>query len=423
MTSAFRHRCRTLTSFAIAPVLFCLAALPRSFGGTESSPTPATSGSSNAPAGLLGDWTSFRDLLDQHGVSLGLTWVGEGFRNFEGGVNERDFVVASTADFNLTIDTEKAVNLPGGEFYVDLEDHAGQNPSSVLTGDLQGFDSYNSAPYLQIFEIYYEQKLFNDILRLKIGKVDANSEFSLIDNGLDFVNSAAQASPTILGMPTSPDPLPGANLFLTPVDSFYASFGAYLGNRGDRFLDFTGSPASIQPTRTGLFFIGEVGFKWPRAPLLQDDGNLKLGFWGHSGTFSRLEGGSQQGAQGFYAILDQTLWKPSAAEDEARGVRLFLEYGETDPKVSAIYRETAGGITWKGFLPERPADEVGFSPACAFLAGEAGLRYPYELILESFYKASLTPWATLQPDLQYIIHPGGTYSNALVGVIQLSVRF
>ena len=31
--------------------------------------------------------------------------------------------------------------------------------------------------------------------------------------------------------------------------------------------------------------------------------------------------------------------------------------------------------------------------------------------------------ATLQPDLQYIVHPGGQYPDALVGMVQLSVQF
>ena len=122
----------------------------------------------------------------QHGVTIGFNWIGEAFRNFEGGINSRDSVIASTTDLNLSIDTDKALNWPGGKLYVDLEDHAGQNPSTALTGDLQTFDKLNAAPYLQVFELYYEQKLFHDILRIKIGKVDANSEYSVIDNGLDL---------------------------------------------------------------------------------------------------------------------------------------------------------------------------------------------------------------------------------------------
>ena len=73
--------------------------------------------------------------------------------------------------------------------------------------------------------------------------------------------------------------------------------------------------------------------------------------------------------------------------------------------------------------PGRPDDEIGFSPECAYLSSEADLPHPYELILESFYRTKLTQWATLEPDLQYIVRPGGEYANALVGMVQLSVQF
>ena len=77
-------------------------------------------------------------------------------------------------------------------------------------GDLQVFDKQNSAPFLQVYELWYQQKLFEGKLRLKLGKVDANSEFSVIDNGLPFINSSTQVSPTISGFPTFPAPMPSS---------------------------------------------------------------------------------------------------------------------------------------------------------------------------------------------------------------------
>ena len=36
--------------------------------------------------------------------------------------------------------------------------------------------------------------------------------------------------------------------------------------------------------------------------LILGGGNFKLGFWGHTGTFSRFDGSRQPGVQGYYAI-------------------------------------------------------------------------------------------------------------------------
>jgi porin len=39
-----------------------------------------------------------------------------------------------------------------------------------------------------------------------------------------------------------------------------------------------------------------------------------------------------------------------------------------------------------------------------------------EMVIEFTYQAQITPWLTIQPDLQYVINPGGAndLNNALV---------
>jgi carbohydrate-selective porin OprB len=43
--------------------------------------------------------------------------------------------------------------------------------------------------------------------------------------------------------------------------------------------------------------------------------------------------------------------------------------------------------------------------------------------MELFYRLQINHWATLMPDLQFIINPGGQYPDALVGTIRLTVNF
>lgn len=371
---------------------------------------------------LTGGWGGARQRLEQKGVSLNAQWVLEGFNNFQGGANTGD-VGASTFDLNLTLDTEKAFHWKGGEFYADLEDHAGRNPSTDLTGDLQVFDKLNFRPYLQLYELWYQQKLLDGWLRLKLGKMDANYEFSVIDNGLPFLNASTQVTPTLLAFPTTPDPMPGVNVFFTPGKFWYASFGAYYANQSDTFGDITGHPQSIQPTEYGALLVGETGLRWDHAPLLSKDGNLKFGAWGHTGTFTRFDGSQQNGADGYYAILDQTLWQPNGEPDQGRGVRSFVEAGQTQASVSPIDWNVAGGVTWTGPLAARPDDILGFSANYAHVSPQAALPHSYELALEWLYQLPLWKWATLQPDVQFIIHPGGQYPDAVVGTLDLTIQF
>lgn len=389
----------------------------------ESSPPGQQPGSSEFGDKATGDWWGERQRLKQAGVTVEASLVLEGFKNFRGGLRTSTLVGASTFDLSLGLDTEKLFNWKGGKFYVDLEDHAGRNPSQVLVGDLQVFDKLNSAAYLQVFELWYQQQLFDGKLRLKIGKVDANTEFSVIDNGLPFINSSTQVSPTVFVFPTTPAPMPSVNVFFTPCEFYYASFGAYYANRSDRFGNLVGSPQVAQFSDFGSFLIGETGLRWQHAPILASGGNLKLGFWGHTGTFTRFDDSEQRGTYGYYAILDQTLWQPAGAPPGGRGVRAFLVYGRTQRSINPIDQHLGGGVTWTGLLAARPDDILGFGPQYAHLSPQAGLPFSYELAMEAFYRLQVKGWAAFTPDLQYIIHPGGQYPNALVGTIRMEVNF
>jgi porin len=370
-----------------------------------------------------GDWGGLRQRLWQAGFTINASLLLEGFKNFRGGLRTSTLVGASTFDLSLAVDTEKLLHLPGGKFYVDLEDHGGRDPSRMLVGDLQIFDKQNYKAYLQFFELWYQQQLFDGKLRFKIGKVDANTEFSVIDNGLPFLNSSTQVSPTAFVFPTTPAPMPSINVFFTPVTSFYAAFGVYYANRSEGFGNLVGRPQDLQFSQFGAFLIGETGLCWRQAPILQSDGNLKFGVWGHTGVFPRFDGTQQRGTHGFYAILDQTLWQPPGESPHGRGLRSFLVYGRTQPTINPIDQQFGGGLTWTGLLPARPHDILGFSPLYAQLSPQAGLPQPYELALETFYRLRLTRWSVIMADLQYIVHTGGQYPNALVGTLRMRLNF
>jgi porin len=385
---------------------------------TETPPTPADFSDK-----LTGDWGGLRTKLANAGINIGADLYLEGFANFQGGLDTAHLVGSTTCDLNFTFDLEKLVNIRGGEFYFDLEDHAFRNPSTALVGELQTFDPLNSPPYLEVAEVWYQQKLFNDKLRLKIGKVDANSEFSVIDNGLSFLNDTTQVSPTIFPMPTTPDPMPSINVFLTPVDWFFAGFGAYYANQSDRFGELIDNPASMQPTRFGAFLIGEVGVKWQTTEVIDFPGNLKVGAWGDTGTFEKFDGAQKTGTQGIYAIIDQTLYQPSDQADSARGVRTFLTYGLTQSDINPIDESVGGGFTDTGPDIGDPNDCLGIGAQYAHLSAQARPKFPYELAIEAFVKHQFAPGVMFQPDLQYILHPAGNLPDALVLTLRVEFDF
>jgi len=49
----------------------------------------------------------------------------------------------------------------------------------------------------------------------------------------------------------------------------------------------------------------------------------------------------------------------------------------------------------------------------------------HETVFEAPYKITLTPWWSLQPDVQYVLHPGGSTEipNALVLGLRIDLLF
>jgi porin len=401
-------------------------------------------------------------LPDGSGVQFSFRSILEGFKNFRGGIRTAPAVGAPTLDLNFTLDTQELWSWPGGKFNAELEYHGGQNPSEVLVGDLQAFDKLNFRPYFQFVRVWYRQRLFADSLSIKLGKMDANDDFGIIDYALPFLNTSSQYNTSMLFVfPTKPESMPGLNVFLTPSEAYYLAFGAYYSNSSVNFANFTGDPQLAFANKYGAFLITETGLKWKHDPLLNRAGNFKLGGWAQTGKFPRLAGSrrhsfstgpvrpseyvrsrikrphsshgqsdqssnsqhQQHGTGGYYLVFDQTLWQPADAQPDGRGVRCFLSYGGSQGSVSTIDQQASGGFTWTGLFPSRPQDILGFAPFYAGVSDQAGLPHSYELAFETFYRVQMTPWAYVQPDLQYIINPGGQYPDAFVLTVRLVMNF
>ena len=60
--------------------------------------------------------------------------------------------------------------------------------------------------------IWYEQIAFDEVLRMKIGKIVANTEFNHSDIAQEFLHQSSGSSATLFALPTYPDPATGAVL-------------------------------------------------------------------------------------------------------------------------------------------------------------------------------------------------------------------
>jgi porin len=72
-------------------------------------------------------------------------------------------------------------------------------------------------------------------------------------------------------------------------------------------------------------------------------------------------------------------------------------------------------LTWTGLFDSRPTDKLGVAVGVIHVttAGQQLIKavgigggFEYETSLELTYRAVLSDWLTVQPDIQYIINPG-----------------
>ena len=118
-------------------------------------------------------------------------------------------------------------------------------------------------------------------------------------------------------------------------------------------------------------------------------------------------------------------------EDTLHGIAAgWLRFGIADPRYNPIASYLGGGLVYTGLTPGRSDDQVGIS----FASANFGDRYRQgqaitgatidkrEVVVEAVYNAIVTPWLSVQPDLQYVANPGGDAELADALVIGLRVK-
>ena len=373
---------------------------------------------------LTGEWMGARSWLRDRGVELEGSYTSDLSRPFRGGVHQ-DTAYRHWVDLNGTFDLEKFVSLPVGTVFFDAYSIWGDFGSRD-TGDFQFYsniDNPNDRKF-QLAELWWQKTFFDGLVRIKLGKFDANSEFALVDAGGDFINSSAGMSPTIFTMVTYPDPGTGALAFVDPEGPFYAGVGVFdgataatgakIGKRG---------PKTFFQDSSDHFVIGELGANWHEDARF-GPGRVAAGPWYHSAQFERWDGSSAGQTGGFFALFEQRIFDLEPERDEStRDVRIFGQYGWSEPDVSPAHHHVSVGFLATGPLAFRGSDTAGVMVNWVDLADPVAAGYTAdETSLDFFYRLQLTPFFSMKPDVQMIDNPGGVHADTVwVGTMRFEV--
>jgi porin len=165
-------------------------------------------------------------------------------------------------------------------------------------------------------------------------------------------------------------------------------------------------------------------------------GTFKTGMWYHSENFAdvltNMNGvllanmasasgvtRTHHGNYGFYGVADQKLWNKPDTKDA--GLSAFMRFFWNPEDRNVANYQIDAGLNYKGIIASRPDDVLGLGFGDICISGDAsqfdretnflnGTNAPvrdYESLIELTYQMPILPWLTLQPDFQYIFHPGG----------------
>jgi porin len=202
----------------------------------------------------------------------------------------------------------------------------------------------------------------------------------------------------------------------------------------------------------GTFWIAEAAYSTAYANSgVALQGTYKLGAWYETGhrfndlhidnTGLSLADPNSTGTAkrynndwGVYGVIDQTLLP--GEKDGLHKLASFLRAGASPDDRNLVDFYVDGGLTFTGLIPGRPTDLIGVGAAydrisgsarafdrdtrlfaaAAALANPGGFAFsgaPFapvrdqEVMIEALYTINVTPWMTLDLDVQHFFHPSG----------------
>jgi carbohydrate-selective porin OprB len=326
------------------------------------------------------------------GLSLAITDITDASHG-SGGMRAAQGLRTHTV-LDATLDLEQFVGWQGATLFAQHKMKRGANGSGAA-GLMQAHSNIDADDFRAAGEIWLQQQLFDEAVRIKAGRLDFNSEFAGTENGGAFLNASMGFSPSIAAAPTFPLPISALNLVVSPRAGGHISLGAFDGSDG----------APAVPGFSSRFYIGQLSQSWSRDGHAFD-GRVSLGSWHHTGMFSAVDDDDDapdvQGASGWYGTMDLTLWRAahadSVSDDDAPSAAMFVQVGRGNPRLQAVNIHQGVGFVTHGVVPHRRSDAIGVGVTHA---GWSGGR---ETIGEAFYHAPIGSHLTLVADLQHVGH-------------------
>ncbi|MGX4770162.1 carbohydrate porin [Bradyrhizobium guangdongense] len=381
--------------------------------------------------------------LQKYGVKFAATYIGEELGNASGGVRQ-GAIYEGRLNLAVDVDLDKLAGLDKLTFHANMfQIHGG----GLSRDNLQNFfvvSGIEALPSTRLYEAYFEKQWGEKKVSLKLGQLAADSEF-FNTKYTDVFTNASMGWPAITsldlpsGGPSPPLAAMGARLLVNITDQLTVLGGIF---DGDQAGPGAGDPQ--QRNRYGINFrvndppllLGQLQYAWNNKkgdPNLA--GQIKFGGWRHFGAFADQRLASNgislaapasngepmllSGDIGGWVVFEQQIYRVPKSDDRGIGVFIRASGAPADRNLIDLYAD--GGVEFVGLDERRPDDKFGIAAGYAHVSKRAqtldadyrALVAPdwpvrsFEGLLTAVYQYQIRDGWTVQPNFQYIIHPGG----------------
>jgi porin len=409
-------------------------------------------GGFNKADNATGDWWSYRERLFDSGVEVFAFYNSIFSGNVSGGFDPRHATYVDDAYFGVKFDLQKLIGWEGGQFAISGVNRDGDDLTHKYIGSIFSTQQMVGGQRLFLYQFYLQQKLLAKQLTLKAGRFGASDDFNAsplygysLNNGIDGDIRNVLFDTRFSAYPFATW---AAALFYDPVPQWNIKLGLFQVTPRMFENDDHGVNWSIG-NRDGFTLIGQFGwapeFFKTQSTAMSDGKNgapqVMKGLPGHywfgftySGWdfYPRFNGGFEDHSYGFYAHADQMIYQERSGSDQ--GLVVFVASGYyPQEEISIVPFQVNLGLNYKGLFPTRGADrtvlhfiygDISSDFARATLRRRGALA-DSEKVIEFGHRFQVTKWSYIQPDLQWVIDPGGTgdIPNAVVIGAEMGVTF
>jgi porin len=300
----------------------------------------------------------------------------------------------------------------------------GHGPSDQFLNDDMGASNSEAYESLRLYEWWGQATA--GAWSVRFGALLADTEFCGTTPGAALVNGAFGwpafiSANTLNAGPSYYAAALGARLAFTGETTSW-KLGVYDGD------SFDAPDGNDRPNRhgthyeidndQGAFIISELNWAPTNSAF-----RYQVGAWMHTADFEdKIDTGTfHSGNYGSYAAVERTL---AGKTGEAGNIEAHVRAGFAPEDRNDFGWTLDTGVAAIGLLPGRDADTVAVGFVHADRATNTS-SLDYEQVYELSYTIVLNDHLSLQPDLQYIRHPGSdsTRDNSLLFLLRLSASY